>query len=396
MNKDEDSSNVTSNLKEKMRKNSVPEELIKEIYTVLDENTGLKKQLEEETSRNQEFFNDMSVGYFRIDKDENYTIVNEAYANICGYKREEMLVPGFNIDKIWAIAEEKHLLLMEAQRKELRGIIINYKRKDGTEGSQELFLKARMDEDGNLLGYDGYARDVSKRLNSLNAEVEARRRAEFLVDLMSHDINNIDQGILMILEYILLDEKLPEGHREPIKMAVEQVNYATELIKNVKKLQVVLEEPVNSRTLDPYRYIVDASEAAKRAFPHKSLEIKIQLKEGELLVMADDFLKDLFFNVFHNALKHSNSDKVRLDISQEPSKLEGMIEIHVCDNGPGIPDQEKKRILQRRLGAKGSGIGLTIVNYLLDRYEGFVQVRDRIEGDQKSGSRFIIVLHKGD
>ncbi len=393
--KDGVSGGNNSNLREKLGEIAIPLEPLKELYVLIDENTSLKEQLNEETIKNYEFLNDVSIGVFRIDKEENYTIVNEAYAEICGYKREEMLVSGFNINKVWAIAEEKNLLLEEAQRKELKGIIINYKRKDRTVGSQELFIKARLNEAGELLGYDGYAKDVSERLESINAEVEARRRAEFLVDLMSHDINNIDQGILMILEYILIDKKLPERHQEPLKMAVEQVHYATELIKNVKKLQLVLEEPVNLQSLDPYRYIVEAFEAAERAYPNKSLQGNMEIKEGDLRVLADDFLKDLFFNVFHNSLKHSRSDSVRLDVTQTQSSLDGMVEIQICDYGPGIPNEEKKRILQRRLGAKGSGIGLTIVNYLLDRYDGFVQVRDRIEGDQRSGSRFILVFQKG-
>jgi signal transduction histidine kinase len=284
---------------------------------------------------------------------------------------------------------------MEALRKELKGIIINYRRKDGTIGGQELIIKARYNEDGEFLCYDGYAKDVSERLESLNAEAEARRRAEFLVDLMSHDINNIDQGIVMLLEYILLDEELPQKYQDPLKMAVEQVNYATELIKNVKKLQSVLEEPINLKRIDTYNAITQASEATRGAFPQKTLEVEIGFMEDTVFILADSFVKDLFFNIFHNSMKHSKGKKVKLDIQTRPSKITDMIEIHICDYGPGIPDEEKKRILQRRLGAKGSGIGLTLVNYLLDRYEGFVQVKDRIEDDRSSGSRFIIVVKRG-
>ncbi|MCB2171845.1 PAS domain S-box protein [archaeon] len=380
-------------LREKISSINIPQEIKNEIYSLIDENKSLQMQINEETQRIDEFFNNMPVGFFRIDKDENYILVNDAYAEICGYTREEMLQPGFNISKTWAIAEEKNLLLEESRRKELKGIIINFRRKDGSVGSQELFIKARLGEDGELLGYDGYVKDVSERLESLNAEVEARRRAEFLVDLMSHDINNIDQGILMLLEYILIDKELPEKYHDPIQMAVEQVNYATDLIKNVKKLQTVLEEPINLHRIDPYNAVMYASEAARGAFPQKDLDLTMRFKEGEFYIRADEFVKDLFFNVFHNAMKHSQTEYVRLDVEIK-SRDEDTLEIHFSDYGPGIPDEEKKRILQRRLGAKGSGIGLTLVNYLLDRYDGYVQVQDRVEGDKSKGSKFILIMKR--
>ena len=395
MTQSRDSNDKYIALRNKISSTNLPEEIKKEIYSLIDENKSQRKQINEETQRIDEFFNNMPVGFFRIDKDENYVLVNDAYAEICGYTREEMTQPGFNISKTWAIAEEKNLLLEESRRKELKGIIINFRRKDGTVGSQELFIKARLDEEGELSGYDGYVKDVSERLESLNAEVEARRRAEFLVDLMSHDINNVDQGILMLLEYILIDKELPERYHEPIQMAVEQVNYATELIKNVKKLQAVLEEPINLQRFDPYNAVIHASEAARGAFPQKDLDLTIGFKKEEYYIKADEFVKDLFFNVFHNSMKHSQTDDVRLDVEIKPIDKD-TLEIHFSDYGPGIPDEEKKRILQRRLGAKGSGIGLTLVNYLLDRYDGYVQVQDRVEGDQSKGSKFILIMKRGE
>jgi signal transduction histidine kinase len=229
----------------------------------------------------------------------------------------------------------------------------------------------------------------------LNDEIEARRRAEFLVDLMSHDINNINQGLQMLLEYIAIDHNVSENYNEPLRLALEQVQYITDLIRNVKKLQSVLEEPVELKLVDPYKAIQKAAEAAQRAFTHKTLELNIDFEEDQIHVLADDFLSDLFFNLFHNSFKHTPSKTVQIDIDANVNEISKKVEISIMDHGPGIPDEEKKRILQRRLGAKGSGIGLTIVNYLIDRYDGDIQVKDRIDGVQSSGSRFILILGAG-
>jgi PAS domain S-box-containing protein len=377
-------------------------EIIEHYKALLKENNSLSEQnqiLSEENqkfyARFNEFLDNTLEGIYLLDADENYVLVNKTYAKMCGYTPEEMIESELKISDTWAIAGEKDLVLDEVKKKDINGIIIKYRRKDGSEGHQELLIRTRYNKEGEFIGYIGFANDVSDRVESLNAEVEARRRAEFLVDLMTHDINNVNQGTLMILEYILNSNSLQGQEAELLRMAVEQVNYTTELIKNVKKLQSVLEKPIDIVAVDPYPAIQVAAEAAHRAFPNKKLELTIGFNENQYHVLADSFLDDLFFNIFHNSLKHSGSKTVQIDVDVQPNLDSGHLEIHVDDYGPGIPDEAKKRILQRRLGAKGSGIGLTLVNYLIDRYDGYARVEDRVEGDQSSGSRFVLVLRKG-
>ncbi|MBD3172370.1 PAS domain S-box protein [Candidatus Bathyarchaeota archaeon] len=368
---------------------------IKIIKNILENNILTQYRYIKTNDKFNHFFNNTIEGIFRIDPKGNYVFLNDTYADIYGYTKEEMLKPGFDVYKTWIIEEEIKLLLDEAKKKPIEGIIINFKKKNGSYGKLELHIQARFESEG-FLGYDGFAKDITERHQSIKAEIEARRRAEFLVDLMSHDINNINQGLLMLLEHLRGEEELTQNHRVPIKLAIEQVNYATELIKNVKKLQTVLEEPIELTQVKIGNIIDLAAEAAKGAFPKKKLEVSFDESVKNTKVLADDFLKDLFFNLFHNSMKHSDGDNVRIDVGVYPADISENVEIHVCDYGSGIPDEEKKRILQRRLGAKGSGIGLTIVNYLLDRYNGDIRIQDRVENKPSNGSRFIIVLPRGD
>lgn len=340
-------------------------------------------------------FRDFPDGLFQTDLDGNYTMVNHLYAEIFGYSLSEMLKGDFNIRKTWVIEDEVRLLLSEVQRKAIKGIVIKFRDKSGNLGRIELSIGAKRDELGEIIGYEGRARDITKRYEALSAEVEARQNAEFLIDLMAHDLNNIHQGMLMPLEYILTDETYPNNFRRPLELAIAQLHYATDLIRNVKRLQLVLERTDDISSFDLEKVVGEASETARRVFPNKELILNVGFDPNSVYVIADSMLVDLFFNLFHNSLKHDPKDTVKIDLEVQPSQDPGYIEVHVKDYGPGIPDEEKMRILQRRMGAKGTGIGLTIVNYLLDRYKGTIRVIDRLEGDRSKGSNFVIEFKKG-
>jgi len=72
--------------------------------------------------------------------------------------------------------------------------------------------------------------------------------------------------------------------------------------------------------------------------------------------------------------------------------------ISVADTGSGIPDELKTKVMDRhRKGAtsrSGSGLGLFIVNKLVERYGGTIGVTDRIPGHPEEGARFIITLRR--
>jgi len=87
---------------------------------------------------------------------------------------------------------------------------------------------------------------------------------------------------------------------------------------------------------------------------------------------------------------------VTIDVSATKSSDKEFLKIEFLDHGPGIPDIDKERIFSRlasrNSGVKGSGIGLTLVTRILQRYGGSVKVLDRIEGEHKQGTNFTVTI----
>lgn len=340
----------------------------------------------------QTLFDNMQDGIFSIDLDGKYQLVNPAYANIHGYTQEELYQ--MNTGQTWVSECEWSLVFRELKNGDLKNIMKHYLRRDGSTGWLELSIKTKRDARGNPVAYEGVARDVTERRAFELAEHETRERAEFLIDLMVHDLNNINQGMMLPLELVSQDPALPRRHRKTIEIAIAQIQRSTELIRSVKKLQAVIQQPVKLDKRDLYGDVIAAADAARRAFPEKELIIQSNIGEGDMHVAADDFLPDLFFNLLHNSMKFDKSQRVIVEFEAR-RVTDGKVELSFSDHGHGIPDEEKTRILLRTRGSKGSGMGLTLVKYLVERYDGIISIHNRVPEKTSEGTRVSISLRDG-
>ena len=74
------------------------------------------------------------------------------------------------------------------------------------------------------------------------------------------------------------------------------------------------------------------------------------------------------------------------------------IKFEFKDYGIGVPNEKKKYLFERsyakNVSERGMGLGLSLVKKIIDIYEGEIRVEDRIKGDSKKGSNFIIMLRE--
>jgi two-component system sensor histidine kinase TctE len=95
-------------------------------------------------------------------------------------------------------------------------------------------------------------------------------------------------------------------------------------------------------------------------------------------------LRELIDNLLDNALKYAPCGTVDVDLRTSPDG--SRIEFDVADRGPGIPDQEKERVLGRfQRGSTGTdiagtGLGLSIANSAVAAGGGVLSLLDRPGG----------------
>jgi signal transduction histidine kinase len=238
-------------------------------------------------------------------------------------------------------------------------------------------------------------RDRTQRNIAEKALEDALDQAELYVDLMGHDINNMNQVGLGYLEIALDTLDLDDTGRSLLSHPLMALEGSSQIIKNVKKLQMVKSGGIRHKETDLGLVLASVRDHYDQLHG-KNITIVCPSANG-YTVMANELLYDVFANLVGNAIKHSGGRPV-INVSVEKAFDDGkeLYQVAVEDNGPGIADDLKVRIFNRHLRgntkAKGSGIGLFLVRTLVEDYGGRVWVEDRVPGDRSHGSKFIVQL----
>jgi signal transduction histidine kinase len=226
---------------------------------------------------------------------------------------------------------------------------------------------------------------------------ESKAQTELYVDLMAHDINNMNQIAMGFLELALEDTALDDETKEMVGKPIEVLKSSTRLIENVRKIQRITHNSLQKKAMDLGLIL---SEAIKQYpdVPGNDVHINYTLV-GDYQVLANEFLIDVFTNLIGNSIKHSTNGSVTIDITLSKRSNNNGSDYYlvaVADDGPGIPDELKFKIFNRFLRgetkARGSGIGLYLVQALVNDFGGKVWVEDRVSGDRSKGSKFFVEL----
>jgi PAS domain S-box-containing protein len=253
------------------------------------------------------------------------------------------------------------------------------------------------DKAGQVKWVYGIVQDITDRKQTENALDESRARAELYLDLMSHDITNMNQALMGNLELIEAMSESGNIDKTRIDNSIEIVERSSRIISDVKKLTHLQAGNVSLKNMDVCKIL---SKVKSRYSHVKNRHITINYIPGKnCIVRAGDMLEDVFDNLVANAIRHSKGP-VTIDITVDRAILEGhrYCQIAVVDDGPGIPPELKKKILmtikESGVGEKTvrRGLGLCMVRTLVDSYGGRVWVEDRVKGDHTQGARFVVML----
>jgi two-component system OmpR family sensor kinase len=137
--------------------------------------------------------------------------------------------------------------------------------------------------------------------------------------------------------------------------------------------------PIGTRavSVDASVVVAEVVESAGAAHPAEKHRLVPSLQPGVVVVAEEGELARIVGNLVDNAFTHGTG---RIEV--RTGTLGNQAIIDVCDEGPGIPDEEVRRIFEPfyRVRADadappGSGLGLAIVDRLVRRLGGSITVR---------------------
>ena len=257
-----------------------------------------------------------------------------------------------------------------------------------------LFLGSREreglhDEEHHLL--EAIGREIGSGVlrSMLYKRLEAsHRETNLYLDIMTHDIKNAENVAILYCDLLL--DMLDEDAALYARKLRESVRKSTGILQNVSTIRRIHLEPPDLVPVHLSRVI--------RAGLDRTPEAGVSFEDTPAEVWADDLLPEIFTNLIGNAVKFGGSD-VGITIRVEDStQEENTLVVTIEDTGPGVPDGMKEGIFRRFEQGKnqgyGEGLGLYIVEMLIERYGGRIWVEDRVEGRPDLGASFRFTLRE--
>ncbi|MBC8457694.1 MAG: PAS domain S-box protein, partial [Deltaproteobacteria bacterium] len=166
------------------------------------------------------------------------------------------------------------------------------------------------------------------------------------------------------------------------------INQVDELKGLVNEFSSFARMPTSNPVPDDLNVIIKESVSLYKEAQNVTITFN-DSKELPQLPVDRDQMKRVLINLLDNAIDATDGKgEVVLDLNYK--KEEEIVKIEVADNGKGIQPDHKMRLFEPYFSTKkhGTGLGLTIVNTIINDHKGLI----RVEDNEPRGTRFIIEL----
>lgn len=259
--------------------------------------------------------------------------------------------------------------------------------------SASLNLSPFLDAKGRIQGVLLLIRNTSllKELEETSRQSERMFNLGTLALRMAHEIKNPLGGIRGSAQLLGDQLKNPE-YREYLDIVVKEVDRINRMVEHM--LDFARSQRLALTETNIHEILEDISLLEKKSLAAKNGEFVQDYDPSLPLIEADkDKLKQVFFNLIKNAIEVSPEGKsIRLvtrigsDYSIKTSRQRGsgmVILIEIIDSGPGISEEDQKKLFIPfyTTKKKGSGLGLPISLKIIEDHGGKIKIMsDKIKG----------------
>jgi PAS domain S-box-containing protein len=326
-----------------------------------------------------------------LEPDGTVIKVNDAAVEFSGSAREELVGRPFWEVPWWGTDEQTVAGLRDAVGWAAAGEFVRYEVTAGApDGAGEVTVDFSIspvtDETGDVVLLVPEGRDVTERKRRERELRRERERLEFVNRVLRHNLLN---GLNVVSARAdILEAFVSEGGETHLGTIRGRVEELVDLVETMRSFTRVIGQEVTD--LEP----VDLGSTLARQLEalddvHDDVVVVAEGTLPSVSVLADELLPQVFENVLTNAVQHNDKDAPRVTVRVD--RGEDDVAVRVSDNGPGVPDEEKDRIVEKsveELSTPGGGFGLFLAKELVDSYGGSIDVAD----NDPEGAVFTVTL----
>ena len=397
-----------------------------------------RKQMEEELRRLARAVEQSSEGIAVADMDGNIEFVNSAWAQMHGYRPDEVLGKHLKIfhttEQLLTDVNPFNDLVMKNGSHQAE---VGHARKDGSTFPTRMTATLLKDDDGNPIGLLGIVRDITERkqaesalkitlekVESVNVHLEQQTalanemaekaeaaniaKSRFLAN-MSHEIRT-PMNAVVGMSHLLADTELSDEQKHFVKIIQQSADSLLNIINDILDFSKIEAGKLDLELID-----FDLIQLLKEI--NGMMEIEARDKDLQYFCQVDPAvpqyvsgdpgrIRQVLVNLVGNAVKFTHKGKIQIQVNRIPGKKPAderqiALMFKVIDTGIGISPDKIQTLFDaftqvdasttRKFG--GTGLGLSIAKNLIEMMGGHLDVSSQ-EG-KGSVFTFTVPLKKG-
>ncbi|WP_405409835.1 PAS domain S-box protein [Maribacter sp. Asnod1-A12] len=356
-----------------------------------------EERLKAEREKYSGIIANMNLGLLEANREGVIQLVNQSFCDMIGFEEGELL----HTDAKSFVSFEDKNKVAEHIKTRANGKSDSYEvqviTKSGEKRYWMISVAPRYSKDHEVIGSIGITMDITEQ-KTLELQKEqlvkdlenSNQGLQEYAHIVSHDLKSPLRSISALATWLSDDYKdvLDEGGKQNLELMQEKVASMDKLIHGILEYSTANSSALDDSKVDLNGVISDIGETI--FIPE---HVKLVVPETLPAIMADRIkVHQVFQNIIGNAVVHIEREVGLVEVL---FKDDGEFwQFTIRDNGVGIPEEYHKKIFDifQSIGnnERSTGIGLSIVKKIIDRYQGKVWV-DSVVGE---GTQFHFTIKK--